>query len=405
MKPDLLKGVRVVDFTTHVAAPACTRIMADWGADVIKVEGPGGEAWRSFGASVGTPVKEDENPLFQLHNANKRGLGLNLKNPEGMEAMMKLIASADVFISNVRMGSLEKLGLDYETLSEKFPKLVWGHVSGYGLYGDERERPGFDIVAYWARGGAMGDLPPEGCPPISVPTAVGDHTTSLALLGGVCAALLRAKETGKGEKICTSLFNTAIYANGVMLVTTQYGDVFPKTRYEPSTPLMNSYRTKDGEWITLALLFYERMFGSLCKVLGLDDLIEDERYNTISGVKKDGNTEALCRILEEAFAKFDCAYLTEQMTASDLTFERCRHFSEISRDPQAHANNYFNSITYPSGNTTQLPATPVQFSVNESVPFGPAPSVGQHNCEILGGLGYTGEQITALEDSGAAVIK
>ena len=405
MKPDLLKGVRVVDFTTHVAAPACTRIMADWGADVIKVEGAGGEAYRVFGASLGTPIDDNMNPLFQLENANKRDVGLNLKTPEGMEAMLKLIETADVFVTNVRMKSLEKLGLDYETLSVRFPKLVWGHVSGYGLYGDEAARPGFDIVAYWARGGMMCDMPPQGSPPLSVPSGVGDHTTALALLGGVCAALLKARATGKGEKICTSLYNTAIYASGLMVTSSQYGDHYPKSRYEPSTPLMNSYCSKDGAWLTLALLNYEVMFPKLCEVLELKGLAEDPRYGSVAAVKQGGNNEALCRILEEGFAKFDSGYLGDEMTKRDLTFERCRHFREISKDPQAHANYYFNKVVYDDGSTVQLPATPVHFSTNEPLPCGPAPRLGEHNAEVLSELGYSAEQIAAMEASGAAVSR
>ena len=249
----------------------------------------------------------------------------------------------------------------------------------------------------------MCDAPPTGCPPMSVPSGVGDHTTALALLGGVCAALLKARQTGKGEKICTSLYNTAIYANGLMVTSSQYGDKFPKSRYEPSTPLMNSYSSKDGEWFTLALLNYEAMFPKLCIVLALGDLASDKRYDCVSSVKKNGNTEALCRILEEAFAKFDSVYLTKEMTKQDLTFERCRHFWEISQDPQAHANNYFNSVTYPDGTSVQLPATPVQFSINAPLRCGPAPRLGEHNVEVLSELGYTFEQVAVMEDTGVAV--
>jgi crotonobetainyl-CoA:carnitine CoA-transferase CaiB-like acyl-CoA transferase len=403
MNQNLLKNIRVIDLTTHIAAPACTRIMADWGADVIKVEGPEGDAWRTFGATVGVPVNENENPLWQMENANKKAIALNLKKPEGLEIMLKLIASADVFVSNVRLASLKKLGLDYETLSARFPKLVWSHVSGYGLYGDESTRPGYDIVAFWARGGMMGDIPPEGNPPITVPTGVGDHITSLALLSGICGALLKAKETGKGEKICTSLYNTAIYVNNTMITSTQYDDVYPKSRYAPSTPLMNSYKTKDGEWLTLALLAYNSTVNRLFKILELEHLIGDDRYNSLDGVKKNGNTEVLCRILEDAFVKFNCAYLVEQMTANDLTFERCRHFKEISKDPQAHANNYFNHFKFPSGNTAQLAASPVQFSTNEPLPCGLAPALGQHNHEILISLGFSDEQIKAMQTTGAVV--
>lgn len=143
MKPDLLKGIRIVDFTTYVAAPGAGRIMADWGADVIKVEGLTGDPMRSFGLQMGIPANDDVNPIWELENGNKRGITLDLKNPKGMEVMMKLLESADGITTNVRLGSLKKMGLDYETLAKKFPKLVWGHVSGYGIYGEEAPRPGY----------------------------------------------------------------------------------------------------------------------------------------------------------------------------------------------------------------------------------------------------------------------
>ena len=146
MKPDLLKGVRVVDLTTYAAAPGAGRMMADWGADVIKVEGFSGDPMRQFGDQMGVPATTDENPIWELENGNKRGVAFNLKTEKGLESMMKLLATADIFITNVRMKSLEKMGLDYESLAPKFPKLVWGHISGYGVYGKEAPRPGDDVV-------------------------------------------------------------------------------------------------------------------------------------------------------------------------------------------------------------------------------------------------------------------
>ena len=172
MKPDLLKGIRIVDFTTYVAAPGAGRIMADWGADVIKVEGLTGDPMRSFGLQMGIPANDDVNPIWELENGNKRGITLDLKNPKGMEVMMKLLESADGMTTNVRLGSLKKMGLDYETLAKKFPKLVWGHVSGYGIYGEEAPRPGYDVVSFWARGGFLADTPTIGHPPMTTPFGV-----------------------------------------------------------------------------------------------------------------------------------------------------------------------------------------------------------------------------------------
>ena len=405
MKPDILKGIRVVDFTTYVAAPAATRIMADWGADVIKVEAPGGDLYRGYGAQMDSPIDEDKNPIYLLKNCNKKGLGLNLKNPEGMEAMHKLIASAEIFVTNVRMNSLKNLGLDYETLHAKYPKLVYGFCGGYGLYGEESGRPGFDIVTFWARGGMMADLPPIGHPPISIPSGVGDNATGLALLCGCMAALIKARATGMGEMVVASLYNTAIYVSDLMITSTQFNDKFPKSRYAVGHPLSNTYQTKDGEWFAFAMLQYEKMFPKLCKVLGLDQYAEDERYCTLKTVKTENHVEEFCKILEEAMAKYDSAYITKEFSANDLTFERCHHFSELSSDKQALENHYLKEYTFKDGSTVQLPADPVQFMSNEIVDIDPAPAVGEHNDEILAGLGYSAAQIAAMMESGAIVDK
>ena len=280
MKPDLLKGIRIIDFTTYVAAPGAGRIMADWGADVIKVEGLSGDPMRNFGVQMGIPATDDVNPIWELENGNKRGITLDLKNPKGMEIMMKLLESADGMTSNVRLGSLKKMGLDYETLSKKFPKLVWGHVSGYGIYGEEAPRPGYDVVSFWARGGFLADTPTIGHPPMTTPFGVGDHTASLVLLGGMLAGIMKAKATGQGEKVVLSLQGTSIWVNGLMALSTQFGDVYPKDRYAPPTPFSNSYQCKDGEWIVLTILQYERYFKAFCEALEIPEYVDDVRYNT-----------------------------------------------------------------------------------------------------------------------------
>lgn len=405
MKQDILKGVRVIDFTTYVAAPAATRILADWGADVIKVEGSGGDLYRSFGASLDSPIEEDKNPLYLLKNCNKKGVGLNVKSSEGLEAMYKLIETSEMFITNVRMKSLKKLGLDYETLHAKFPKLVYGYISGYGMFGDESNRPGFDITTFWARGGLMVDLPPTGQTPISIPSGVGDNATGLALLAGVCAALIKARSTGKGEMIIASLYNTAIYVSDLMITSTQYGDKYPKSRYEVSHPLMNTYRTKDNEWIAFAMLQYENMFPKLCRVLSLDKYIEDKRYNNIAAVKQGTNIADFCGILEDAMAKFDSDYIVKAFAENDLTFERCRYFRELANDAQALANNYLTKVTFKDGTSVQFPSDPVQFANNEPIDINPAPAIGENNRELMLEVGYSLDQIKSMENSGVLVNK
>lgn len=397
----LLEGVKVVDFTTMVAAPAAAKMMADWGAEVVKVEAPGGEVLRVLGASMGAPAKPEENPIFDLYNANKKGVTLDLKTSAGLEVMDKLISWADVFISNVRFESLKKLGLDYETLSAKYPSLVWTHFSGYGLQGEEAGRPGYDMAAYWARGGFVADLSPEGEHPLHLPTGIGDGICGLALLSGTLGALRQAEQTGQGQEVRVSLYGTAIYANGVQVISTQYQDVFPKPYHRPTSPLMHSYRTKDGEIMVIVLPVHDKGYPQLMELLEREDLINDERYATQAAMANPKHKEELTHILENAFSQFDSQTLSERFLAADITFERARHFEEIADDPQAHANHYLYDYHFINGNRAQMPTTPVQFSDNFDMPYQAAPLAGADNQEVLENLGYGEEEIEALKDQGA----
>ena len=397
MKPDLLKGIRIVDFTTYVAAPGAGRIMADWGADVIKVEGLTGDPMRNFGLQMGIPATDEVNPIWELENGNKRGITLDLKNPKGMDVMMKLLESADGMTTNVRLGSLKKMGLDYETLAQKFPKLVWGHVSGYGIYGEEAPRPGYDVVSFWARGGFLADTPTIGHPPMTTPFGVGDHTASLVLLGGMLAGIMKAKATGQGEKVVLSLQGTSIWVNGLMALSTQFGDVYPKDRYAPPTPFSNSYQCKDGEWIVLTILQYERYFKAFCEALEIPQYTDDTRYNTLTGIKSNPEYIAqFCHILEDAFAKKDSPYWEERLKAADIAFERATHYHEIATDKQAIANNYVVPFKTRNGTPFMLPMSPVQFKENVPLDNASAPLLGEHNEEVLKELGYGDADIQAL---------
>jgi len=212
-----LEGIKVVELSTYAAAPAAGRFLADMGADVIKIEGLSGEPFRtSFGLSVNTPVDEDENPCFQLENANKRSITINLKDPDGKQMLFDLLKDADIFFTNTRINSLKKLGIDYDSIKEQFPSLVYGHVSGYGFKGPDAALPGFDITAFWARGGGIADLAFKGHGPLSTPAAVGDHASTLALVSGLLAGLYRAKTTGEGDYVLVSLFGVSVFINGLI---------------------------------------------------------------------------------------------------------------------------------------------------------------------------------------------
>lgn len=402
MQADLLKGIKIVDFTTYAAAPCSVRMLADWGADVIKVEGFSGDPMRAFGANLGdTPYTEEENPVWEYENGNKRGISVGLKTEKGMEIMHKLLSEADAFVSNVRAASLDKLGLSYEKLHEKYPKLVVGVISGYGLYGKDAPRPGYDVVAFWAKGGALIDMSPDGKAPVTAPYATGDHTCGLALASGILGGILKAKNTGIGEKIVVSLYGTSIWANSLMIIGTQYGVQYPQSRYNPGNPLINSYKCKDGKWITLTILAYERYWDTFCDIFGLDDIKNEPAYRKLQTVVADKEILEHCvRRIEEQFILQDREYWAEKLVEADIPFERTLQWKDIPTDQQAIDNNYVKEFKMKSGNTFMLPMTPVQFEGNEGLDSKPAPLLGEHTEEVISELGYSEAEIEQMIKDG-----
>ena len=402
MQADLLKGIKVIDFTTYAAAPCAMKMLADWGADVIKVEGLSGDPMRRFAENFdSTPYTDEENPIWECENGNKRSIAVDLKTEKGKEIMDKLLKDADVFVSNVRNASLKKLGLTYEQLHEKYPKLVVGVISGYGLKGKDAPRPGYDIVGFWAKSGMLVDMSPDGKYPIAPPYATGDHITGLALVSGVLGGIVKAKTTGIGEKIIVSLYGTAIWANSLMVVSTQYGNKYPKSRYEPGNPLINSYRCSDGSWITLCVLAYERYWDALCDILGLDDIKNIPEYRNVKAVTGDKKRlEHCCRRLEEQFATNSRDYWVEKLTEADIAFERTLQWKDIASDQQAIDNNYVTEFEMKTGNKFMLPMTPVQFDSTDDMSPSPAPMLGEHTAEILKELGYSDEETEQMINDG-----
>lgn len=280
-----LDGVKVIDLTYFVAGPGAARILADWGADVIKVEPSFGDPGRGTGATMSCPTVKDCNPFYTAYNANKRGLSLNLKSDEGKAVLYKLLESADVFVSSYRTGALKRLGLDYDSLSKKFPHLIWAQINGFGDFGPAKDNAGFDTVAFWARSGAMIDITEKDTSPVNPLIGFGDATTSCSLSGGICAALYQKAKTGKGCKVMVSLFAQAIWSESAGMVSTQYGDEYPKTRLNPGSPVMDTFKSADDKWFYMSILEPDRYNDALMKELGRNDLVGDPRYCTAVAAK------------------------------------------------------------------------------------------------------------------------
>lgn len=406
-KPDVLKNVKIVELATFVAAPAATRMLADWGASVIKVEAPEGDPMRTFGHQCHTPVGDDENPVWQVEGGNKRSITLNLKNPTGKDILLKLLEQADVFVTNTRLRSLQKLGLDYDSLKDRFPRLVWAHMSGYGYEGPDADLPGFDVVSFQARGGCGADLAPAGGAPMSTSSGFGDTITSIALAAGILGGLFKQRCTGRGEKVHVSLYGTAIWTSALMVASCQekYGDNYPKSHFEPNHPLNHSYKCKDGEWLTLCILNYPRYYDPLMDILGMPELKGDTRFNTIEECNKLENRMFIISALDKAFAQKDREEWCRLLEEADIAYGRVLHYKDVSKDVQAWANNYLYDYEFPNGQHAVLPATPIQFHTTESMELRRAPKLGEHNYEVLRELNLSDAEIESVMASGAMGTK
>lgn len=389
-----LKGIKVVELGTHVAVPAATRIMADWGADIVKVEPLRGEPWRYIGAVVGVPFSEEENPLFLVSNSNKRGISLNLKTDEGKQVLEKLISEADVFISNTRTLALDKLGLGYERLSEKYPKLIYAHFTGFGEIGPDANRPGFDNAAFWARSGALIDWSSKGSFPLKPGLAVGDNTVATMLLSGILGALVGREKTGKGEKVSTSLYASSIWYNNAAIIASQdtYGVEIVNDEMNPPTPLSHYYKCKDGGMIMVTVIEYDKYFPLLCKLLGTDEIAD--KYKTLRDANK--NMPELISILNDAFLKKDRDEWAKLFNENEIVYENLVRSKDISKDDQAWQNNFLCEYEYENGRKAVFPRTPVKFGKEKLPEYNASPKLGEHTREILAEIGYEENEIIQM---------
>lgn len=394
-----LSGVRVVELGTHVAVPNATRFLADWGAEVIKVEGFTGDQWRIVGRNQMCPITDEENPFFTLQNANKKFIALDIKNSDGREILLKLIGEAEIFITNMRLPALKKLGIDYETLVQKFPGIIYGHFTGYGYKGPDAAKPGFDSVAFWARSGAMIDWGPKGSLPFLAPTGTGDSTVGSILCAGVLAALVAKRTTGKGTFLSSSLMGSAIWYNGSAVVSTQYGNQFPKDPDKPANPFGYQYQCKDGEWIMIGLVDYNGGYPKLCKLFDREDLIGDERFSTITKVRD--HIDEFMPIVREAFQKKDSDEWVKLLSAENFVCGKIGHMCDLYKDPQAIANDFVAPVTFASGNSVALPTVPMTFSGYPTMSYTPTGPIGRDTDEILRSVGLDEDQIAQMRKDGA----
>ena len=375
------------------------------GADVIKVEPPAGDPSRTGGVALGLPATEGANPHFEQKDSNKRSIALDLKTPEGAAVMDKLIASANIFISNFRLKALKKLGLDYETLSTKYPSLIWGHISGFGTEGPEANNPGFDTVSYWAKSGMLIDFCEEGYAPLTPPFGLGDTLIGSSLAGGVAACLYQQKMTGKGEKVVTSLYGMGMFSEAWVLQSVYRGAQYPRSRKYPDSPMRNTYKTKDNEWVFVSVLLYDKFFPVFCKLIGHDELINNPRFNSETQIMKDKEAaREFVEMTDKAFASKTWEEWHQILLENCIAHDKINHMSETLLDnPQTVANNNAYLYTNRDGSEDLIVADPIRFGGFYKIPFQNAPLCGEQTSEILQECGYDKEQIGKMIETGVAI--
>src|SRR6516225_775918 len=394
------EGIRVVELAQWVFVPVAGALLADWGAEVVHVEPIEGDPYRGLITQGIGAERGGVNLSLALANRGKRSVALDIRHDEGNAVLHKMIESADVFLTSVRPGALQRAGLGAEELTSRYPGLVYARGHGYGARGPDADQAGYDATAFWARGGMAHMLtPPEREYPIGQRGAMGDRNGALALAFGIAAALLKRTKTGAGSVVDVSLLSTAMWTLSSDLLAALGGDE-PKAssgRGPLVNPLVGSYRTKDGRHISLVFLQPDRYWPDFCRVIGRPDLAADARF--ADHVSRRENAEACVAELDREFATRTFEEWKTVLARLDAPWAPVQSVAELLDDPQVVANGYIGDVVVDGETAYRLPAVPVQLD-GRPPPLRRAPEHGEDTETLLLEAGYGWEEITALKDAG-----
>ncbi len=387
-----LAGLRVVDCGTYIAAPAAAVVMSDFGADVIKIERPPhGDPYRYLNLVPGMPVS----PLqycWILDGRNKKSVALDLTDDAARQVLLKLVSTADVFITNYQAPLLRKFQVAYEDLAPVNDRLIYALITGYGLAGEESEKPGYDATAYWARSGMMYSMHSADAEPVQSPAGFGDHPTSMALFGAIMLGLYRREITGKGMSVTTSLMANGAWANACGIQAALVGAKFwPKwTRSTAINPIINHYVTRDKQRFLTCCLDPKKDWPNLCRAIGHPGLIDDPHFSTPD--LRRVNSRELVAIIDTAVAAKDMAEWTELFRRHDVIWSPVPAAWQVPGDEQMAANGVFAEIETGLRTVTN----PLTIEGFDKVKPRMAPKVGEHTVEVLESLGISQETIADL---------
>ncbi|MYF82025.1 MAG: CoA transferase [Chloroflexi bacterium] len=393
----LLKGLKVVEMATWLFGPMSACVLGEMGADVVKVEPHEGDPMRGLIHRLHDGVDW----VFEIANRNKRSVALNVRTPEGNEILHKLLEDADVFLVNLRRGALERLGIDYESLGADHPRLIYAHATGYGTEGPDIDRPAFDELAYWARGGFMETLGPPDSEPVRLVGAMGDLPSAMNITAAIFAALYQREQTGEGQFVTCSLYGGGIWANGFAIQgALATGENFPRSdRYGAFNPLYNSYRAADGKWMQLAMILADRFWGPFADAIGLPMLKEDARFAVASDRR--GHIREAVETIERRIAEHPRDHWAAIFDANDFPWAPAADSVEIANDPQASANGYVRTMQHKTAGDFRVLGVPFQLELASNENYSSAPELGEHTELVLEELGYDWDQIAAMKQSGA----
>lgn len=379
--PGPLEGIKVVELGVWVAGPAAGGILADWGADVVKIEPPEGDPSRLFQQMLGGDLPT--NPVFEMDNRGKRSVVLDLTTEADRAVALDLLDEADVFVTNVRTAALARLGLDDQTLLARNPRLVYGHITGYGRNGADADAAAFDVAAFWARSGIAHLLTPEGGELPFQRGGMGDHNTGLALAGGISAALFARERSGEGQLVATSLYREGVYTISfdlnMVLGWGQYPAIGQRSRMV--SPTANNYTAGDGRRFWVVGLVGDRHWPPLARVVGHPEWIDDPRFATAAARAQ--HADELRALLDAEFARLPLAEWRERFAGEpDMFWAPVQDPHDVVNDPVLRDNGGIVEVPDGAGSTPMI-ATPVDFGGTPWSPRGRAPALGEHTADVL----------------------
>lgn len=395
-----LSGLKVIDCTIWQQGTYASAMLADFGADVIKVEGPDSpDPGRGF---VGDP--RIPSGYFESHNRNKRAIVLDLKHPDGREALLRLIETADVFVQNMRQGVMGKLGLGYEDMKARNPKIIYASASGFGPKGPHAKWPAMDILGQ-ARGGTMMMQGPPDLAPIFCFGGMADQVGAMFLSYGVLIALWHRARTGEGQQVDASLLGGQVALQSFNITQTLFsGRVFPRRHREEADAMWNVYECRDGRYIAVSMAQGDRWWGPLCRAIDRMDLHDDERFCSFQ--QRIANSRELIGEFSGVFKQRDqwdwVNYLSGEC---GLPVTPVQDYGQVIEDPQVLANDYIVPYEHPYAGPLRIVGPGVQLSASPGTIRHAAPQYGQHTEEVLLEGGFTWEEIAALRESGAAGLR